>query len=750
MSHNGASALHLAIAGMTVFPCDENKRPLCAWARASTNDPHTVASEWIRRPDALIGLDCGKSDLVVIDADRHGGPDGVAAFEELCAANGGLPDGVVVSVTRGGGLHFIFRQHPSRRVGNREGALPPGINVRGAGGYIIAPGTTSDSGDWTIHEGVGALFDAYEDGTLPVIPDWILALIERDRERHDAILPPCCPSTRIHGPSDAGKRAYGQAALDAEIPDLAGCGKGGRNNLLNRVAFRLAQLIPTGCLDRSEVEAACRGACGANGLIKDDGIKSFQATLRSAIEKGMRAPRGPEEAISGLLLLPKPRRLIIDGSVAADAETGEIAEPNPHSPPWRREIDLTQCPGLVGRIADWIVSSANFQQPLLAMGAALCIVGTVAGRHLAGPTKSGTHLYVIGVAPTGAGKDHPAKSVARALMASKLTNLIGPGNLKSDSAIVNAVIRSPACVCAIDEFGAFLARGKNRGASTHEQGISAILRQLWGSSLDAVATAEKASEQFKILHSPALSIYGTSTADELYDALSDADTRNGLLNRFLVLESLKRPARIAPEIDRSAVPDEITDGLNAIYWRHGHLESSPYHGAGDVAITADPATVPWRDDEAEGEFDALQRHITAWMDDEPDNERFLVRTAEMALRIATIRAIGVDARAPSISIDDMQWGAAMAMQSAHAMIEGARDRIAENDRQKWSLRVIRVIKERSLASARDIQMTIRGALRSAEIKDILAALLEAERIELVEVESEKRGHKKMLRYRFIR
>lgn len=454
---------------------------------------------------------------------------------------------------------------------------------------------------------------------------------------------------------------------------------------------------------------------------------------------------------------PQPRQTVIEAGVVADAETGEVIEETPPAPaaappgkvpPWKAPIDPTRCPGLVGRIADWIVASADYPQPLLAIGAALTIVGTVAGRQLAGPTKSGTHLYVIGIAPTGSGKDHPTKAIARILHAAKCSHLIGPGDFTSQTSITNAVSRSPACVCVMDEFGAFLARGKSRMASTHEQTISAILRKLYTSSFDIVALTERAGEKFRLIYSPAMSIYGTSTAEEFYDALGEGDTRNGLLNRFLILENTKRPDRVKATIDRNEAPEDIAADLSAIYWRLSELGAAPYHGQGD-AQPPPPIVVPWADAGAERVYDGLVHDLQVRMDAEADNVKYLVRTAEMAVRIATIRAVGIDPQMPSISHDDMIWGAAVALASAQSMIEGARDRIAESERQRWANRVLDVIKRHKTATMRDIKRSVKQNIRPNDLKEILADLSEAGRVELIDITDKRSDTKKRTAYRYI-
>ena len=85
--------------------------------------------------------------------------------------------------------------------------------------------------------------------------------------------------------------AYGRAALDRECAALAAMApNSGRNCALNTAAFRLAQLVAGGELDRNQVYAGLIDACHRNGLVHDDGLQAVQATIRSGGRAGMRHP----------------------------------------------------------------------------------------------------------------------------------------------------------------------------------------------------------------------------------------------------------------------------------------------------------------------------------------------------------------------------------------------------------------------------------------------------------------------------
>ena len=72
-----------------------------------------------------------------------------------------------------------------------------------------------------------------------------------------------------------------------EIASLAAALPGTRNTALNCAAFKLFQFVAGGELDDDQVVERLVDACHRNGLVKDDGLRSVLATIRSA-------PRRPE------------------------------------------------------------------------------------------------------------------------------------------------------------------------------------------------------------------------------------------------------------------------------------------------------------------------------------------------------------------------------------------------------------------------------------------------------------------------
>lgn len=119
---------------------------------------------------ANIGLATGS--LIVLDIDpRHGGDESLIALEHEL-----LPTTWRV-LTGGGGEHVYFAA-PDFEIRNSAGRLGPGLDIRGAGGYVVAPPSTHISGRpyaWSV--------DHHPDeALLAPIPDWMARLL-REPER---------------------------------------------------------------------------------------------------------------------------------------------------------------------------------------------------------------------------------------------------------------------------------------------------------------------------------------------------------------------------------------------------------------------------------------------------------------------------------------------------------------------------------------------------------------------------------------
>jgi hypothetical protein len=139
------------------------------WKGASRGAP--AVERWFADGRRLnLGIVTGAaSGIIALDVDpRHGGDETLAALER---DHGELPP-TWRFLTGGGGEHILFR-HPGRNVANSAGKIGPGIDVKGDGGYIVAPPSVHISG-----RPYAISVDHHpDDGPLADLPAWLLKRI---------------------------------------------------------------------------------------------------------------------------------------------------------------------------------------------------------------------------------------------------------------------------------------------------------------------------------------------------------------------------------------------------------------------------------------------------------------------------------------------------------------------------------------------------------------------------------------------
>jgi hypothetical protein len=280
-----AAALSYADRGWAVFPCNEPvasgcscHRPGCAspakhprtihGLRDASTDPERIARWWRRWPTANIGVQTGAtSGLVVLDVDPD--HEGLRTLADLQRQHGPLPPSPAVR-TGGGGRHYWFA-HPGQAVRNSAGRLGSGLDIRGDGGYVIAPPSRHITG--------GRYVWASEVALAPP-PRWLLELAREPA-------PPEPAPERLARHPVRGAGAWAQAALRGELGRVREASEGTRNNTLNRAAFVLGQLVATGHLAEQHVGDVLISAGLSAGLRPSE----VRATVASGLKAGMRIPR---------------------------------------------------------------------------------------------------------------------------------------------------------------------------------------------------------------------------------------------------------------------------------------------------------------------------------------------------------------------------------------------------------------------------------------------------------------------------
>ncbi len=238
----------------------------------ASTDAGLIESWWAASPLANVAIATGSlNGIDVVDLDPL--PDGPGESPDVLGQvrDGLVRPGAVVATGRGWHLYFGGGELPTR-----TGVLP-GIDVRGAGGYVVAPPSVHPSGvSYRFVDAQGEVLARLGPDPMPPAPAWLVELCR-----------PAAAPPRISEPRRLDLPAYARAALDSECAAVAATPEGSRNDRLNRAAFAMGTLAGAGVLEAETAGDALVNAGRAAGLPETEARR----TVASGLSAGLNHPR---------------------------------------------------------------------------------------------------------------------------------------------------------------------------------------------------------------------------------------------------------------------------------------------------------------------------------------------------------------------------------------------------------------------------------------------------------------------------
>jgi replicative DNA helicase len=247
----------------------------------ASRDAEVVADWWRRYPFANIGLRTGvEFDLLDIDGEA-----GFTSYAVLTEQLGGAPEAVCVveSGRAEGGRHYYVQPAGKKALTGGLRGVPYGIDVKGAGGYVVAPPSRHISGNryqWTAPYGTHT-------GSVPW--DRVYdALTANDPAKHRPAAP--TPADFV-APSPAGSgKGFSRAVLDRILDEMRDAVSGHRWTVFaTQCAFDVARGIEGGTLDRAQAEAELASAAYEAGLDRHE-IDRLPKLIDDALNAGITDP----------------------------------------------------------------------------------------------------------------------------------------------------------------------------------------------------------------------------------------------------------------------------------------------------------------------------------------------------------------------------------------------------------------------------------------------------------------------------
>jgi len=236
------------------------------------------------------------------------------------------------------------------------------------------------------------------------------------------------------------------------------------------------------------------------------------------------------------------------------------------------------------------------------------------------------------------------------------------------------------------------------------------------------------------VHAPALSILGLSTHKEFYESLQSGQLDNGFVNRFLVLSSDRR----SPEQDDPQdghVPEGMARDLLTLYeWGGGSFTGV---NVINKDLQADPDVRTWANDRAKAGYKSFKTSIEDRMYGDDGLGAFLGRSAEIAVRLATIRGAGRHVGNYDFKVDesDIEWAIAVVRVCSDSLIAEAGGHMVEDllTHGQAHNRIIGIIRKEGRISHSKLMRKVQKTIKGKEFNAILEQLEQSETIKVVGV-----------------
>jgi hypothetical protein len=687
------------------------KTPRIAWKQYQITPPTEQEIEsWLKRwPNTNWAILTGQA-LIVVDGD---------SLESCQFIESNLTKTPWVVITAKG-KHYYFKVPRSFIVKNSVDQNIK-IDIRGVGGYVVAPGSTHVTGH--VYELVNdVLYDATTVDDLPEFTQADLIAINNYNGQF------------VKRESTGNLSAIGFAPK--QLPhDGSPVGEGGRNSAATSMA---GQYIQQG-YSLQETKALLDSWNGNNNPpLSPDELNTTIASVASTHARNT----------GDQVLIERPA--IDKSKIATEVQEDEQGD------------FILKPPGVLGEFVDHYMASAPKPNMVLAIQAALALGSVLAGRIYQTTSANTSNLYFISVANSGVGKEHARTLINNVLAESNNADLMGDDAYTSGQAVISKLLDSPAHITIIDEFGRHMEAQKKADTSLAVEANSklmeafgaatGVLRAKTNSTLH-LTQAQKATLQNKVVFNPSLSLLGLTTPKRFYDALSNELVQDGFLGRFLVATTTaeRQPFKHKEALDLS---------LNILDWAKRMRQPPEWTmGGGNLTgfsatdATVKPDIIKIRfSDEAIQSFEQFDIKILKKQKDlEKDGlEELLARGNEIAMRLAMIIALSENASNRTISAAHAAWAQQYTEANQERLLQAVRAHVSDSEFGQLVQACINKILSfgKRGCTLRDLKRAlskVRG-LRPRELNELKQALNDHEDLQAEQVTN---GGRPALRWFFI-
>lgn len=575
---------------------------------------------------------------------------------------------------------------------------------------------------WTITGDLWGQFSTIADGQAAV--DWLCS----------EYLKPSKPAPKSSSPNPSRLASFFQSDLEqrctayAESVQLPAVG--GRNAACFQLAGHLKSIVDDfgKSLPESQIIEIVEHWAASQGATPREG--EIEKACNSAFRNG--TPRETKES-QPLLVSTEP-----DPDVDLSGIMRQCSIPEEIQAATNFPDECLEATGLIGELVRYNLDTALYPLPELALAGALSLMASVTGGKVEG-LRARTNVYVMGLAPSGGGKDYARKLNRKILLHAGGGHICGPERIGSHAGIISALAENWNTLFQIDEIGRLLATMQSAQMSPHLYNIASVLMQIYSSADDIwQADAYGDRKKCKTLEYPHCVVYGTSIPDGFWESLTKKNLSDGLIGRFLVFENSDYVD--FQDVDEQPLPGSVTE-------RSRHWLEHKTHSGNLAGLSNHDSAHPQRVDATEEAAERLKKHAVdisiRRKHEEPVEAAIWSRHAEKTNKLALLFACsrwGPDLPWPTINLGDADKAVKLNNYLTRRMLRRAGLYVSESPFETEQLKVLRVLKRRPEWTQSEITRATRW-LRVRDRNEILATLEQSGMIRLEEQENVGAGRK---------
>lgn len=319
---------------------------------------------------------------------------------------------------------------------------------------------------------------------------------------------------------------------------------------------------------------------------------------------------------------------------------------------------LLDVPGFIKEYTEYTMRTGQYPNRILAFCSALAFLAFLTGRKITDERNNRGNIYLVALANSGTGKDHPRKVNMNVAIQNDLGACIAE-SFGSGEGLEDAMFLHPSMLFEIDEFDTVFNALKFAKDGRGESIMEKLLR-FYGASNGVYKMrklsirnndGKKTDDDRKIVN-PHLVILGTAIPKFFYSALSERVLPNGLIARCMILDAGKRGHGRKPSGE--SIPDAITRAIEIIgkYGQSGNL----------TEINPAPMLIPAAPD-ADVLLSKLNEKYDCIYDRHEAEQRneamaFWARVFEKVCKLSMLYAVSENPVKPVITVPGIKWAAA--------------------------------------------------------------------------------------------